>query len=160
MLIALVALLDATVLSAPELPGACRFPISLPSGSNNGQLIPPVLETPGSDPEAIAATYRATLTLWRSNCTKALNYTGKVYTVPELEWTQTSYIQPQIHPYDLFFYDPIALKFTVDKYLGDLRARYGGVDAILLWPTFPQVGLQNTPTILNVCVSPAWHRRP
>ena len=40
--------------------------------------------------------------------------------------------------YDLFLFDPVAMNFTVDRYLADLKTRYGGVDAVLLWPTFPQ----------------------
>ena len=26
--------------------------------------------------------------------------------VPELKWTQTAYISPQMHPYDRYFFDP------------------------------------------------------
>ena len=46
-----------------------------------------------------------------------------------------------MHPFDLFFYDPDAHRFTVDKYLDDLQARYGGADSILLWPTWPNIGV-------------------
>ena len=35
------------------------------------------------------------------------------------------------------------MTFTVDRYLADLKERYGGVDAMLLWPTFPQLGLDD-----------------
>ena len=56
--------------------------------------------------------------------------------MPALAWTQTSYIQPQMHPYDRFFYDPETGSYTVDRFLDDLEARYGGVDAILMWPTY------------------------
>jgi hypothetical protein len=90
-----------------------------------------------------AVAYRQTLSSWRSQCTKALNYTGSVYGIPGLEWTKTSYIQPQIHPYDLFMFDPVSQSYTIEKYLTDLRDRYGGVDAILLWPTFPQLGMDD-----------------
>jgi hypothetical protein len=34
---------------------------------------------------------------------------------------------------DRFFFDPHADNYTVQKYLGDLNARYGGVDSILMW---------------------------
>jgi hypothetical protein len=53
--------------------------------------------------------------------------------VPELQWTQTSYIQPQMHPYDRFFFD--GKNYTVRKWLDDVNERYGGVDSILMWPT-------------------------
>ena len=53
--------------------------------------------------------------------------------VPGLQWTQTSYIQPQMHPYDRFFFD--GKNYTVQRWLDDVNARYGGVDSILMWPT-------------------------
>lgn len=56
----------------------------------------------------------------------SINYTGEVYLIPELEWTQTAYIQPQMMIHDLFFYDPVRNVYTVDKYLNDLENRYGG----------------------------------
>ena len=64
-----------------------------------------------------------------------------IYEVSELQWTATNYVQPQMHPFDLFFYDPFKHRYTVDKYLDDLDARYGGVDSILLWPTWPNIGV-------------------
>jgi iron(II)-dependent oxidoreductase len=45
---------------------------------------------------------------------------------------QTSYVQPQSHPYDLFFYDPSSGQYTVDVFLGDLTERYGGIDSVLV----------------------------
>ena len=71
-----------------------------------------------------------------------VNYKGGVFDTPELAWTQTSYIQPQMHPYDRFFYDP-TLGYTVDKFLDDLKIRYGGVDSILMWPTYTNIGIDD-----------------
>jgi len=44
---------------------------------------------------------------------------------------------------DRFFYDPVAGKYTVDHYLDDLQKRYGGIDAVLIWPTYPNMGIDN-----------------
>src|SRR2546429_4752553 len=44
---------------------------------------------------------------------------------------------------DRFFFDPIAGKYTVDRYLDDLQKRYGGVDAVLIWPTYPNLGIDD-----------------
>ena len=38
---------------------------------------------------------------------------------------------------------PIAGKYTVDRYLDDLEKRYGGIDAVLIWPTYPNMGIDN-----------------
>ena len=51
-----------------------------------------------------------------------------------------SYIPAQMHPYDRFFYDPETGSYTVDRFLDDLEARCGGVDAILMWPTYTNIG--------------------
>jgi formylglycine-generating enzyme required for sulfatase activity len=42
-----------------------------------------------------------------------------------------------------YFYDPIAGKYTVDRYLDDLEKRYGEIDAVLIWPTYPNMGIDN-----------------
>ena len=67
-----------------------------------------------------------------------INFTGGVFDRPELVWTQSSYIQPQIHPYDRFFYDAASSKYTLDRFLDDLNYRYGGVDAILILKQWTQ----------------------
>jgi len=61
----------------------------------------------------------------------------------EVNWTQTSYIQPQMHTYDRFFYDPKTKQYTVKKYLDDLNQRYGGIDSVLIWPTYPTIGIDD-----------------
>ena len=44
---------------------------------------------------------------------------------------------------DRFFFDPVAGKYTVDRYLDDLETRYGGIDAVLVWPVYPNIGIDN-----------------
>lgn len=48
-----------------------------------------------------------------------------------------------MHPYDRFFFDPTIGDmgdYTVQKWLDDVNQRYGGVDAILMWPTYTNIG--------------------
>jgi formylglycine-generating enzyme required for sulfatase activity len=33
------------------------------------------------------------------------------------------------------------MKYTVDRYLADVGQRYGGIDSILLWPVYPNIGI-------------------
>jgi iron(II)-dependent oxidoreductase len=77
---------------------------------------------------------------WRARCRRDINYTGQIYEVAQLEWTQTSYVEPQIHPFDRLFYDRDSHKYTVTRFLDDLTIRYGGVDSMLIWPTYPMIG--------------------
>lgn len=77
----------------------------------------------------------------RTASLKKINYTGGVF--DQLKWTQSAWIQPQMHPYDRYFYDPVTHNYTVQKYLQDLKDRYGGVDAILMWPTYTNIGIDD-----------------
>jgi iron(II)-dependent oxidoreductase len=63
------------------------------------------------------------------------------YQLPELQWARAAFIQPQMMVHDRYFYDPVAHKYTVDRYLDDLQKRYGGIDAVLVWSTYPNMGI-------------------
>jgi len=80
---------------------------------------------------------------WRNERRIRIGYDGSRYDLPALQWTQASFIQPQMMVQDRYFYDPIAGKYTVDRYLDDLEKRYGGIDAVLIWPTYPNMGIDD-----------------
>jgi formylglycine-generating enzyme required for sulfatase activity len=80
---------------------------------------------------------------WRSERRIRIGYSGSRYDIPALKWTQSSFMQPQMMVEDRYFYDPVAHKYTVDRYLDDLEKRYGGIDAVLIWPTYPNMGIDN-----------------
>jgi gamma-glutamyl hercynylcysteine S-oxide synthase len=83
------------------------------------------------------------ITRWRDDTRLRAGYSGQEYERKELLWTQTSFIQPQTMVEDRYFYDPAAGKYTVDKFLDDLEKRYGGIDSILIWPVYPNIGVDN-----------------
>jgi gamma-glutamyl hercynylcysteine S-oxide synthase len=85
----------------------------------------------------------ADITHWRNERRIRIGYNGSRYDLPALQWTQSSFIQPQMMVHDRYFYDPITGKYTVDRYLDDLEKRYGGIDALLIWPTYPNMGIDN-----------------
>ena len=80
---------------------------------------------------------------WRDERRIRIGYNGSRYDLPALKWTQSSFMQPQMMVQDRYFYDPVAGKYTVDRYLDDLQKRYGGIDAVLIWPTYPNMGIDN-----------------
>jgi formylglycine-generating enzyme required for sulfatase activity len=80
---------------------------------------------------------------WRSERLIRIGYHDFRYNLPALQWTQSSFIQPQMMVQDRYFYDPIGHHYTVDRYLDDLDKRYGGIDAVLIWPTYPNMGIDN-----------------
>ena len=83
------------------------------------------------------------ITHWRDERRIRIGYNGARYDLPALKWTQSSFYQPQMMAEDRYFYDPVAQRYTVDRYLDDLEKRYGGIDAVLIWPTYPNMGIDN-----------------
>ena len=81
---------------------------------------------------------------WRDACKVEIGYAdGGIYNVSALKWTQTAYMQPQMHPYDRYFYDAATHQYTVERWLSDLVSRYGKIDAALVWPTYPNIGIDD-----------------
>jgi formylglycine-generating enzyme required for sulfatase activity len=80
---------------------------------------------------------------WRDERRIRIGYSGARYAMPALTWTQSSFIQPQMMAQDRYFYDSVAGRYTVDRYLDDLEKRYGGIDSVLIWPTYPNMGIDN-----------------
>ena len=85
----------------------------------------------------------ADITHWRNERRIRIGYNGDRYDLPALKWTQSSFFQPQMMAEDRYFYDPVTHRYTVDRYLDDLEKRYGGIDAVLIWPTYPNMGIDN-----------------
>src|SRR5579871_4536933 len=90
-----------------------------------------------------SAPWLAEIKQWRAERRTRIGYNGSEYDRPELNWTQHSFVQPQMMVEDRLFYDPVAMKYTVDRYLDDLDRRYGGIDSVLIWPVYPNIGIDN-----------------
>lgn len=88
-------------------------------------------------------TWLADITHWRNERRIRIGYSGSRYDQPALRWTQSSFMQPLMMVHDRYFYDPVGRRYTVDRYLDDLEKRYGGIDAVLIWPTYPNMGIDN-----------------
>jgi len=117
-----------------------------------GQLIPPPDcftikgAWEGGYTPCAESTYKSWLSdirHWRAERRIRIGYNGWRYDEPALKWAQSSFMQPQMMVHDGYFYDPVARKYTVDKYLDDLDKRYGGIDSVLIWPTYPNMGIDN-----------------
>ena len=89
----------------------------------------------GPDSPADREEWFANITNWRDQqvpyylsiltCQlSSINYNGSLYEIPELFWTQTALIQPQMMVHERYFYDPVTKIYTIDKYLSDLKRRY------------------------------------
>jgi formylglycine-generating enzyme required for sulfatase activity len=80
---------------------------------------------------------------WRDAERQRIGYSPRQYERPELAWTQRSYIQPQVMVEDRYLYDSTTGRYTPGRFLDDLAQRYGGVDAVLLWAVYPNIGIDS-----------------
>ncbi|MEK8032840.1 SUMF1/EgtB/PvdO family nonheme iron enzyme [Ideonella sp. DXS29W] len=80
---------------------------------------------------------------WRQEQRQRLGHDGARYGRADLQWTQRSFVQPQAMVEDRYLYDPQQRRYTVDRYLDDLEKRYGGIDSVLIWPIYPNIGIDN-----------------
>jgi iron(II)-dependent oxidoreductase len=95
---------------------------------------------------ADATAWRAAMKQWRDDEHARLQYDPAAYSRPELAWAQSNPIQPQVMVEDRFLFDVKTGEYTVDRYLADVRKRYGGIDSVLIWPTYPNIGADNRNT--------------
>jgi len=87
--------------------------------------------------------WKAELDYWRKVEIAKLYYRDTHYKGKEIQWVRNNFIQTQMMAQERSFYDPVKNEYTVDKYLNEITARYGGLNSILIWPTYPNIGIDN-----------------
>jgi len=100
-------------------------------------------QIPGPATQADFAKWLADVKHWRMERRIRMGYEDSEYSRPQLVWTQSCFIQPQMMIHDRYFYDPVAGHYTIDRYLDDLEQRYGGIDSVLIWQSYPNMGIDN-----------------
>jgi formylglycine-generating enzyme required for sulfatase activity len=95
-----------------------------------------------SDPAAHKA-WLEDLRQWRHEQLIRMGFEDSQYKRPEFMWTQRNFVSPQAMVEERYFYDAAAGQYTVDRFLDDLDKRYGGIDSVLLWPVYPNIGIDN-----------------
>jgi len=80
---------------------------------------------------------------WRREKLVRIGYEDANYERAEFQWAQSSFVQTQTMVEDRYFFDPASSSYTVDRYLDDLKQRYGGVDSVLIWHVYPNLGIDN-----------------
>jgi len=98
---------------------------------------------PGPPTPADAAAWLADLKSWRYETLIRLGYNDAQYERAELKWTQQSFVQPQMMAHDRYFFDPESGQYTVSRFLDDMNKRIGGIDAVLVWATYPNLGVDH-----------------
>jgi len=102
------------------------------------------IQGPSNQSSDAIKTWLADMKQWREVRLAEMNYSGAEYDRPELKWCQSAFVQPQMMVEDRYFFDVETGKYTVDRYLDDLEKRYGGIDAVLVWAIYPNIGIDNS----------------
>ncbi|MDH5823814.1 SUMF1/EgtB/PvdO family nonheme iron enzyme [Luteimonas sp. RD2P54] len=95
------------------------------------------------DAGASADDWISELVDWRREHLVRIGYDDANYRRPELQWAQRNFVHAQMMVEDRYFYDAEAGRYTVDRYLDDLEARFGGIDSVLIWFVYPNIGIDD-----------------
>ena len=95
------------------------------------------------DVNAAAEGWLAALTVWRREHLIRIGYDDAQYRRPELLWSQRNFVHTQMMVEDRYFHDPVTGRYTIDRYLDDLETRYGGIDSVLIWYVYPNIGIDD-----------------
>jgi iron(II)-dependent oxidoreductase len=122
-----------------------RHPLISPTGVMNLSELPLADEIFFPEPQepSDAEAWRARLKAWRAERLIRMRYDGSQYERPELAWTQKVVSQAQLLIWDRSFYDPETGEYTVDRFLADTESRIGPIDAVLIWPVYPNLGVDD-----------------
>ncbi|MDQ6618249.1 MAG: formylglycine-generating enzyme family protein, partial [Pseudomonadota bacterium] len=95
------------------------------------------------DVNAAVPTWLAEMKVWRHEHWIRMGYDDSEYQREELAWSQRNFVHVQMMVEDRYFYDPDTGCYTVDRYLDDLERRFGGVDSVLIWYVYPNIGVDD-----------------
>jgi len=114
-----------------------------PAGSQDTAYPPVDAQIPGPPSPAMFSSWLTDLKHWREERLVRVGYDGRNYTRPELLWTQRNFICVQMMVEERDFFDPERGEYTIDHYLDRLEKQYGGIDSVLIWDTYPNLGIDD-----------------
>jgi gamma-glutamyl hercynylcysteine S-oxide synthase len=122
-----------------------RHPLVLPPGAPDLGAVaaPGDVFLPGPESPEKNAKWLAGIKKWRKDRIAEFRYDGSLYNRPDLAWTQHVFSQCQVLVWDRSFYDPEKREYTVETFLADLEHRIGPIDAVLTWPAYPNLGVDD-----------------
>mmetsp|Transcript_31105 Transcript_31105/g.49813 ORF Transcript_31105/g.49813 Transcript_31105/m.49813 type:complete len:764 (-) Transcript_31105:37-2328(-) len=107
-----------------------------------------LMPSPGNvSDEAVLGSWRRKWGAWKELELEILGYDKNAkcngHNMDKLKWTQSNFVQPQLMVHDRLLFDRATNKWTIDKYVKTMKERYGGVDSVLLWYAYPNMGVDN-----------------
>jgi hypothetical protein len=104
---------------------------------------PDAVFLPGPQTSEATEKWRAGIKQWRNDRLAEYHYDASLYGRPELAWTHHVVSQCQVLVWDRSFYDPEKREYTVNVFLEDLERRIGPIDTVLIWPVYPNLGVDD-----------------
>ena len=98
-------------------------------------------QIPGPATPSNSEAWLEDLRHWRTERLGRIGYDGANYSRPEFRWTQRNFVCVQMMIEERTFFDPEHSRYTVDYYLDTLEKKFGGVDSVLIWNTYPNLGV-------------------
>ena len=86
--------------------------------------------------------WRNGLTQWKDSLMHMIHYDEKYYNDPKYQWASKAYSTFYLMANDRNLYDS-SWNYDIKKCLGRYEKEFGGVDIVLLWATYPQLGFDN-----------------
>lgn len=99
-----------------------------------------LIEAPASPDKWDA--WRQEMRAWRDSTRKTIGYTGDNYRNSNYTWAASAYSTFFLMANDRNLYDKNG-RYDIRNCLRKYEENYGGVDVVVLWPTYPQLGFDN-----------------
>jgi len=121
---------------------------NIPLNSQTSEIYPPkiteryyqIIEAPNLADQW--DSWRQEISAWKDSVLKKMAYNGEIYQKKEYQWASKAYSTLFLMANDKNLYDKNG-KYDIGKYLKKYEEQYGGVDVVVLWPTYPQLGFDD-----------------
>lgn len=100
-------------------------------------------QIPGPAKSADWQAWLEDLRHWRRERLNRIGFDDSNYRRPALAWTQRNLVCSQMMIEERDFFDREKSAYTVDRYLDRLVNEFGGTDSVLVWDTFPNLGVDD-----------------
>jgi len=80
---------------------------------------------------------------WREQRRKEIGFQDDLYAGAAFSWTRLTLTQDQLLIWDRSLYDTASGEYTVDRALSETESRFGPLDSVLIWPGYPNLGLDD-----------------
>lgn len=87
-------------------------------------------------------SWRSGLRQWKDSVLAAVQYKDDNYRKADYKWASSAYSTYFLMANEKSLYDKNG-NYTIKNCLRNYEENYGGVDVIVLWPTYPQLGFDN-----------------